>query len=698
MHFNNIAFPVNLGNWSFTNSGATINASYNTWDSGQNAPYAGGWGFVVWNAQYGYQASVGTPDFVVWWVGRRSFALQATDTGLYCAVSEREYAPVLGVTDGSYNNQQTNTSIKPNGTFTLVNVGSNSNVAIQYPSGGHYMNVQFSNWVDWGFWAIAPNSSSIGPNETLSIGGSLFSILLITESGVGLNLTGQDFAQGGFIESIAGVHFCGAVLDNANLSTLPNLSLSECDFTNAQMNATIVHGVQNINQAIWSGANLSGTDLSQIDPGGTQGVDFSNAILIDAVLSNGQALGSNYNYSQAQFVQAHLENANLTNLNLAGAKFNGATLTGAHLDGANLTGADLTGANLAGATLAGTILTGATLTSTIFNNVDLSTTVFDPIPKFGTSAATRTLFQGATVPAPSLGHNWSYIDLTGATVTNIATADLKGLVAVNTLFPLSIQFGRVNFNPRDPSSQQANFTSAQLFYADFTGADLGFANLKGALLKGAKLNGANLSGATLKDAWLIAQGSGDDPNQYEAAVVTNAFLLNTVLDQAQAAGVDFSGSLFATDPMISPTQASAQGAFMVRSIFSDATVVQVNFRGTQFSGAQFTNTILIGSTFPSCALNPTSDAVHSVPTMHNANISGTLFADVSGGVTTNPANMDGLEMDGATYLTPSPYQPTTYKDYYGNTVTIYVNFGPTVLGTTTSSTTCPNGQSGPCSL
>lgn len=686
MQLNNVNFPVNLGNWVLVNGGETINAYYDQWDSDQNAPYAGGFGLVVWDVQ----GDGGTAEFAVWWVGPGKFALQATDTGLYCAVSEGMWAPALGVTDGSQDNQQPNTYIKSNGTFNLVNVGSNSDVAIQYV--GQYMNVQYNNWSDWGFWAIAPNSSSIGSNETLRIGGPLFSILLISESGVGLNLTGQDFAQGGFIESIAGVNFSGAVLENANLSTLPNLNLSGCNFTNAYVNGTIVKGVQNINQATWSGANLWGTDLSQIDPGGTQGVDFSNANLGHAVLSNGQALGSNYNYSQAQFVQSNLQNANLSNLNLAGAKFNGATLTDANLDGANLTGADLTGANLTGATLAGTILTGATLTSTIFNNVDLSTTVFDPFPDFGTSAATRTLFQGATVPAPSLGHNWSYIDLTGATVTNITTADLSGLVAVNTLFPESIVFGAVNF-------QRANFTSAQLFYADFTGADLGFATLTGALLKGAKLNGANLSGATLAAAWLIAQGSGNDPNQYEAAQVANAFLLNTVLDQAQAAGVDFSGSLFATDTIISNTQASAQGAFMVRSIFSDATVVQVNFRGTQFSGAQFENTILIGSTFPSCALNPTSDAVHSVPTMHNAKISGTLFADVSGGVTTNPANMDGLEMDGATYSTESGlYNPTNYKDYYGNPVMIYVNYGPTVLGTTTSGTTCPNGQSGPCSL
>jgi uncharacterized protein YjbI with pentapeptide repeats len=690
MQLNNIAFPVNLGNWSFTNGGATINAYYSEWNSQQNAPYAGGFGLVVWDLQN--DGNGGTDEFAVWWVGPGKFALQATDTGVYCAVREGYQAGALGLTDGStYENQVSNTSIKLNGTFNLVNLGSNNNVAIQFFAG--YMNVQWANWTpDWPFWVVAPSSASIGPNETLSIGGSLFSVLLISESGVGLNLTGQDFAQGGFIASIAGVNFSGAVLDNANLSTLKNLSLSGCNFTNAHMNATILKGVQNINQATWSRANLSGTDLSQIDPGGTQGVDFSNAILSHAVLSNGQALGANYNYSQAQFVQANLQNANLSTLNLAGAKFKGATLTDANLDGANLTGADLTGANLTGATLAGTILTGAILTSTIFNNVDLSTTVFDPVPNFGTSPTTRTLFQGAIVPATSLGRNWSYIDLTGATVKNIPTADLSGLVAVNTLFPESIVFGAVNL-------QKANFTSAQLFYADFTEADLGFATLTRALLKGAKLNGANLSGATLTAAWLIAQGSGNDPNQYEAAQVANAFLLNTVLDQAQAAGVDFSGSLFATNTIISSTQASAQGAFMVRSNFSDATVVQVNFRGTQFSGAQFENTILIGSTFPSCALNPTSDAVHSVPTMHNANISGTLFADGSGVGRTNSANMDGLEMDGATYSTSSGlYNPTNYKDYYGKPVMIWVNYGPTVLGTTTSATTCPNGQSGPCSL
>ena len=126
---------------------------------------------------------------------------------------------------------------------------------------------------------------------------------------------------------------------------------------------------------------------------------------------------------------------------------------------------------------------------------------------------------------------------------------------------------------------------------------------------------------------------------------------------------------------------------MVRSIFSDATVVQsgtsVGRSSQEPSRKHDTDRLNV----PVLRLEflPGRSPL-GVADMHNANISGTLFADVSGGVTTNPANMDGLEMDGATYSTSSgKYKPTTYKDYYGNPVMIYVNYGPTVLGTTTSS-------------
>jgi uncharacterized protein YjbI with pentapeptide repeats len=659
MQLNSLTFPIKVATWALSCGGQKIAAYYSQWNGSE--PYAGGFGIISWE----YNGNAGTNQMAIYWLGSGQFAVQATDTGIYAAVSTGAYASAWALTDGSTaSDQAANTTITSNGTFTLVNIGDGKgNVAIQY--GGSYMTVNYSNWIAaWGFWAPGPSASSIGPYETITVSGSQFPILLITASGLGLNLTGQDFSEGGYINSIAGVNFSRAVLANADLSQLPNLSVAGCNFTNASVSGTILTGVQHLNQATWTGANLSNTDLSQVDPGGTQGV---------------------------QFVGTNLQGANLSHVPFTGADFTNASLTSANLDGADLTGANLTSANLTGASMAGTILTGANLTGTIFNGVDLSTTIFDPAPAFGTSAATATLFRNATVPATSLGPNWSYIDLTGATVTHIPQT-LSGLIAEHTLFPTPVSFAGVTL-------QRANFTGAQLFYADFTGADLGFATLNGALLKGAKLTNANLGGATLTGAWLIAEGSGSDPNQYEAAVCANAFLLNTVLDECQAAGVDFSGSLFVTDLTLSSTPASAQGAFMVRAVFTDAVAVQVNFNGTQLSGGQFGNAILVGSTFASCTLDPTSGGTHSVPTMHNANICGTQFAQVSGGVTTNPANMDGLEMEGAQYSTASGlYNPTTYTDYYGKPVIIYVEYGATVLGTTTSGTTCPNGQVGPCTL
>ncbi len=198
-------------------------------------------------------------------------------------------------------------------------------------------------------------------------------------------------------------------------------------------------------------------------------------------------------------------------------------------------------------------------------------------------------------------------------------------------------------------------------------------------------------------AWLIAQDSGSDPDQYEAAKAEGAFLLDTVLDQAQAAGVDFTGAYLIST--VGGNGASAQGAFMVRVNFAGALLIGVNFRGTQFSGGIFYKAVLVGSTLSSCTLTPTSDSAHLVPSVNAADLRGTLFADESGGVITNPANMDGLDMNAACVSTSSGvYDPRSYTDFYGRPIQIYVNYTATVLGTTTASTVCPNGQPGVCTL
>jgi uncharacterized protein YjbI with pentapeptide repeats len=689
MQYNQISYPVNLGNWDFGCSGEQVYTYYNTWAGGTPPePYAGGFALVVWYPQD--SGDFGSPVFHIWWVGPGQFALQTSDTSIYAAIATGNYKGLLSLTDGSsYANQNSILSILPNGTFTMENL--NGNFAIGYQ--GNYLYVYGSNWLpDWPFYVISPQPGPPKQYQTFHIDGvaAQFIILLISGSGVGLNLSAQDLSEGNYIASVSGTDFTGANLSNANLSKLPNLSVASCNFTGATLGGADLTGLKDLNQANWGNAILSNTDLSHVDPAGITGVNFSTANLTGAKLSNGQPLGSNYNYQNTNFAGANLENAILDGISFVGANFTGAKLAAANLTGADLSNADLTGANLTGAILAGAKLIGATLSGTIFNQCNLSTAQFSRAPAFGNSAGTRTLFQNATVPGTSLGLNWSYIDLTGATLSDVPTT-LSGLVAEYTLFPDEAPLAGV-------ALQKANLSNAQLFYADLTKADLDSAILDGALLKGAKLNGANLSNASLVGTWLIAQDSGTDPNQYEAAQVADAFLLDAVLDQAQAAGVDFSDSYFVST-MGSSVQASAQGAFMVRAIFTGALVVGVNCRGTQFSGANFNNASLVGSWFPSCELNPTSDEEHSVPTMNAADIRGALFADVAGGVTTNPANMDGLEMDGATWsVTSGVYDPEKYKDYYGKPIQIYVNYGATVLGTTTSSTTCPNGQNGPCTL
>jgi uncharacterized protein YjbI with pentapeptide repeats len=138
---------------------------------------------------------------------------------------------------------------------------------------------------------------------------------------------------------------------------------------------------------------------------------------------------------------------------------------------------------------------------------------------------------------------------------------------------------------------------------------------------------------------------------------------------------------------------------MVRCNFVGAIMAGVNFRGTQFSGSNFGNAVLVASLFPSTQINPTSDAVNSTPSMRQADIRGTQFADSEGGEVTNPANMDGLVMQGATYATePGDYVRTDLTDYYGKGVFLSLSYQPTLLGTTTSGTVCPNGNVGPCQL
>jgi uncharacterized protein YjbI with pentapeptide repeats len=153
--------------------------------------------------------------------------------------------------------------------------------------------------------------------------------------------------------------------------------VASCKFNSATLTAATLTGVQDLNKATWTSANLAHTDFSHVDPSGVIGIDFSTVVgenpvdLTGATLSNGQPLSANFKYGAANFERANLTEAIMDHINLVGAHFKQATLTGANLTGADLSNADLTGADLTGAILAGTILTGAILSGTIFDHCDL---------------------------------------------------------------------------------------------------------------------------------------------------------------------------------------------------------------------------------------------------------------------------------------------------------------------------------------
>jgi hypothetical protein len=60
--------------------------------------------------------------------------------------------------------------------------------------------------------------------------------------------------------------------------------------------------------------------------------------------------------------------------------------------------------------------------------------------------------------------------------------------------------------------------------------------------------------------------------------------------------------------------------------------------------------------------------------------------------------MDGLNMSEAIFSTASGEFENIYTGCGGQKVPVAFNYGLTLLGNTTSQTTCPNGKNGPCSL
>ena len=193
-----------------------------------------------------------------------------------------------------------------------------------------------------------------------------------------------------------------------------------------------------------------------------------------------------------------------------------------------------------------------------------------------------------------------------------------------------------------------------------------------------------------------SQLTGDKPS---VAVLDGAFLINATLDYIQANGASLQDVLFITYPPYGSTPASAQHAQIASAKLGSATLYAADFTNAQLPGADLSgDAILVNATFANVNLGPTQGGDNSNSSLRNWDIRGTQFGVNGTPVPTDLANMDGCELSFTKYSTTSGPYSTRFTDYYGNTLYIDDAYGPTLLGTTTNQTICPDTSSGPCQL
>jgi len=120
--------------------------------------------------------------------------------------------------------------------------------------------------------------------------------------------------------------------------------------------------------------------------------------------------------------------------------------------------------------------------------------------------------------------------------------------------------------------------------------------------------------------------------------------------------------------------------------FADGAVVLAVFDGAQLSAVDFSRASMVGASFQenggtATQLTPSSDVTHTPASVYQADIRGANFSG---------ANMDGLDMREATPFPPAAEFEQIFKGYQGQQVEVAFKFAATVLGNTTSGTTCPD--------
>jgi uncharacterized protein YjbI with pentapeptide repeats len=331
--------------------------------------------------------------------------------------------------------------------------------------------------------------------------------------------------------------------------------------------------------------------------------------------------------SGMNFSGRDLRRADFSGSTLKGTVFIGADLSGANFNGAvvqqsereDLLPTDFTGANLSHACFAGmtfrgrTYFTHADISCADFSGNQLSggLAIFGPSPlNIDAAGNCKPAFRASVMNCEFVA-DWPRLDFGAA--NGSAGADLRA--CADQLAGMRFDGARLDgVNLSGAVLDGASLAGASLVRARLDNASLQCradqcVDLHNASLVGASLIGANLSGANLYQASL----TGDAVNP--AANLSFAHLRNVNLSFAQLTGANFSGANFySTLPGECPTSgkgnsgatrncASAHGATMTDTAFTNAYLYGVDFGAALINGAHFDNAVLVAANFSAAAID-----------------------------------------------------------------------------------------------
>lgn len=345
------------------------------------------------------------------------------------------------------------------------------------------------------------------------------------------------------------------------------------------------------------------------------------------------------------FSKKDLSGMNFSGRNLRMADFSGSTLKGTVFIGADLTGAnfsgasvqqsdredlrptDFTGANLSNACFAAmsfkgrTYFTHANVSCADFSQNSLSggLAIFGPSPlKIDAASTCKPAFRGTVMNCEFVA-DWPRLDFGAG--NGSAGADLSA--CAKDLAGLRLDNARLD---------GVNLTGAMLDGASLAGASLKGARLDNASLQcsaqqcvdlhnanlqGASLVAANLSGANLHQA--VLTGEAGKP----AANLSFAHLRNANLSFAQLTGTNFTGASFygtyagncntRASGHNGPTVdcASAYGATITGTVFTNAYLYGVDFSSAAITGANFDGAVLVAADFNGATIGTSSNNVRT---------------------------------------------------------------------------------------